>query len=220
MFRAMVRKELRETFGVVLIGLAFYFYYTVKAMRHDLVPLFPSWGDYQRTIPFVGSYYFSAFVFVSVGFTIALGFRQSVGESVHGTWKVLFHRPVARTQLIAVKLLVGVVVYLVCAAAATLAYAWWAATPGTHASPFEWSMTAPTWKAWIAMPLVYLGAFLSGIRPGRWIGTRLLPLAAASAVEGLVLLVPWWPIFGLVIIALSSAVLVSNILFVVRARDY
>lgn len=220
MFRAMVRKELRETLGVVLIGLAFYFYYTVKAMRHDLLPLFSPWSDYQREIPFVGSYYFSAFVFVSVGFTIALGFRQTVGESVHGTWKFLFHRPVARTQLIAVKLLVGVVVYLVCAAAATLAYAWWAATPGTHASPFEWSMTVQTWKVWIAMPLVYLGAFLSGIRPGRWMGARLLPLAAACAVTGLVLFLPWWPIFGLGIIALSSVVLVSNILFVARARDY
>ena len=122
--------------------------------------------------------------------------------------------------MIAAKLLVGVVVYLVCAAAATLAYAWWAATPGTHASPFEWSMTVQTWKVWIAMPLVYLGAFLSGIRPGRWVGTRLLPLAAAGAVTGLVLFLPWWPVCGLGMIALSSVVLVGNILFVARARDY
>ena len=27
-----------------------------------------------------------------------------------------------------------------------LRYAIWAATPGTHASPFEWSMTLPTWQ--------------------------------------------------------------------------
>ena len=87
MSRAMLRKELRETFGIVLIGLAFYFYFTVKAMRHDLLPLLSPWSNYDREIPFVGSYYLSAFAVVSVGFTIALGFRQTVGESLHGTWK-------------------------------------------------------------------------------------------------------------------------------------
>jgi hypothetical protein len=218
MFRAMVYKELRETTGIVLIGLAFYFYFTVKAMRHDL--LFSTSIDYLFEIPLIGGSYLSSFVWVSAGLTIALGFRQSLGEALRGTWKFLLHRPVGRTQLILVKLLVGVAVYLVCAAAAVLAYAWWAATPGTHASPFEWSMTEQLWKVWMAMPLVYLGAFLSGIRPGRWVGTRLLPVAAASAMAALVPFLRWWPVCGLGLIALSSVVLVSSIFFVVRTRDF
>ena len=118
------------------------------------------------------------------------------------------------------KLLVGVAVYLVCAAAAILVYAWWAATPGTHASPFEWSMTVPIWKVWITMPLLYLGAFLSGIRPARWVGTRLLPLAAAGT---LVLLLPRSALVaGLRTGAhvLFSVVLVGSIFFVVRTRDF
>ena len=41
-------------------------------------------------------------------------------------------------------------------------------------------MTIPVWLTWLAVGLVYLGAFLSGIRPAAWWGTRLMPLAGAS----------------------------------------
>jgi hypothetical protein len=216
----MIAKELRETAGIVAIGLAFYFYFTVKAMRHDLLPWFPSYGMDHFAIPFIGSDYLTNFAWVSAGLTIALGFRQSVGESVHSAWMFLLHRPVVWTRLIGVKLLVGVAVYLVCGAAAILAYAWWAATPGTHASPFAWSMTVPIWKVWITMPIVYLGAFLSGIRPARWTRTRLLPLAAAGTLAAFVPDLPWWPLCGLGLIVLLFVVLVGNILFTVRTRDF
>ena len=56
----------------------------------------------------------------------------------------------------------------------------WAATPGTHASPFEWSMTVPIWIGWFAMTILYLGAFHTVVRPGRWYRSRLLPLAASA----------------------------------------
>jgi hypothetical protein len=221
MLKAMIVKELRETAGIVAIGVAFYFYFTVKAMRHDLLEgFFSRYIDYLFAIPFIGGGYLSEFAWVSAGLTIALGFRQSLGESIYGTWMFLLHRPTGWASLISVKLLVGVAMYLVCAAAAILAYAWWAATPGTHASPFEWSMTVPTWKVWITMPVLYLGAFLSGIRPGRWIGTRLLPLATAGMLAVVVPELHWWPFCGLGLIVVSSIVLVDSIFFVVRTRDF
>jgi hypothetical protein len=220
MLKALLRKELRETAGINAIALAFYFHLTVKAMHHDLLPWFLSGNADYHGIPFVSGSYLSSFVWVSAGFAIALGFRQSLGESLRGTWTFLLHRPISRTRLIGVKLLAGAAVYLACAAAAVLAYAWWAATPGTHASPFEWSMTVPTWKVWITMPLLYLGAFASGIRPARWAGSRLLPLAATGVFAALIPELPCWPVFGLGSIALLSVVLVGNILFVVRMRDF
>jgi hypothetical protein len=219
MHRAMVYKELRETAGIVAIALAFYFHFAVKAMRYDLLPWFSFSSGYTE-IPFVGSSFLSALVWVSAGLTVALGFRQSTGESIHSTWLYLFHRPVDRTHLIVVKLFVGTAVYLACAAGATLAYTWWAATPGTHASPFEWSMTVQSWKIWLTMPIVYLGAFLSGLRPGRWVGTKLLPLAATGMLAALIPYLPWWPICGVGSIVLVAGVLVANILFVARTRDF
>jgi hypothetical protein len=221
MLRAIIVKELRETAGIVAIAVAFYFYFTVQAMRHDLLPWFSSGSySYWREIPFVSGGYLSSFVWVSAGLTIALGFRQSVGESIHRTWMFLLHRPISRTRLIGVKLLVGPAIYLVPSATAILAYAWWAATPGTHASPFEWSMTVPIWKVWITMPLLYLGAFTSGVRPARWVGSRLLPLAATGVLATLIPQLPNWPLFGLGSIVLFSLVLLGNIFFVVRTRDF
>jgi hypothetical protein len=85
----------------------------------------------------------------------------------------------------------------------------WAATPGTHASPFEWSMTMPVWGAWFGMLTIYLGAFLSGLRPGAWVGTRLAPLAAAAGVLA-VSTAMWW---------LSGALAVSVYIVVLITAD-
>ena len=227
--RAMFYKEVRETAAIVAIALAFYFYFDVKAMRHDLLPWLsgadtePMGYDYEQyffEIPFVGRGHMAEITWVSAGLCIALGLWQSLGESIFGTWLFLLHRPVARARLIGVKLLTGVGLYLVCAAAAIVAYACWAAAAGTHASPFEWSMTVPAWKVWITMPLVYLGAFLSGIRPARWVGTRLLPLAVAGFLAAVIPYLRGWPILGLGLIVLGSILLVRSILFVARTRNF
>ena len=203
------------------VAAAFFFFFTVKAMRHDLLPwLSFGYSDYYFTIPFVGGEFLLHFSCVSAAMVLALGLGQTVGESVHGTWMFLLHRPQSSTCLIGVKLLVGAVLYLVCAGAAILAYSWWAAAPGAHASPFAWSMTVPVWKVWITMPLLYLGAFLSGIRPARWFGTRLLPLAASGAVVLLLCDLRWWPLCGLGLTVLFAVVLVGSIFFVMRTRDF
>jgi hypothetical protein len=220
MLKTLAWKELRETAGIVAIALAFYLYFAVRAMRYDLLERFALGYLERDAIPFVGGSFVSTFTWVSVALTIALGLRQSIGESVHGTWMFLLHRPTVRTRLIGTKLLVGAVVYLVVGAAAILAYAGWAATPGHHASPFQWAMTVPVWKIWITMPIVYLAAFLSGIRPARWVGTRLLPLAAAGSMAAFIPGLRWWPVCGLGLIVLSSIVLVSSIFYLAQSRDF
>ena len=113
---------------------------------------------------------------------MALGLRQTVVESRRGTWLFLLHRPASLWRVLAAKLAVGGGLYLVCGAVAILSYAAWAAMPGKHASPFLWWMTARAWKAWGVIAIVYLAAFLAGIRPARWFGTRLLPLAAGGVL--------------------------------------
>ena len=55
-----------------------------------------------------------------------------------------------------------------------------AAAPRTHPGPFEWSMTESALRLWLILPLVYLGAFFSGLRPARWFGSRLLPLLSVA----------------------------------------
>ncbi len=120
------------------------------------------------------------------------------------------------------KLLVGTAAYLATSVVSIVVYGLWAATPGTHASPFEWAMTVPAWILWFGMAMLYLGAFLTGIRPGRWFGTRLWPLVAAGlatvATTAVFFLYQEW--LSLVLILIVEIGMISVIFFVARTRDY
>ena len=78
----------------------------------------------------------------------------------------------------------------------------------------------PAWRMAFLMPLLYLGAFLSGLRPARWFGSRLFPLVAVATL--LILLSElraWWGLaFPLGI--LLYVLLIANVCFVARERDY
>ena len=221
MFRAMAWKELREIRGIAISGVAAYCYLAAAAVNPRLLPL----GTWRGNMPpFVDDGFFGGwFVSISVVVAIALGLRQTLGESIAGTYPFLFHRPARRRWLVGMKLLVGMSAYLVCGPIAILAYGVWAATPGTHASPFEWSMTVPYWAIWLGMTLLYLGAFLTGLRPGRGYGSRLLPLAATSPVIFIVVasaLVGGHVLWPLLLVFIAGAWMIAMISLVARARDY
>ena len=136
----------------------------------------------------------------------------------------VLHRPANRRLIYGIKLLVGLAAYLACAVIPVLLYALWAATPRTHASPFEWSMTSNAWFGWISMATIYLGAFLSGIRPAAWIGTRLAPLAGAASILMLAAaMVQWFPaasqVGGLLLLFAADIGLAVSIVYVIESRN-
>jgi hypothetical protein len=219
MFRALAVKELRETRGIALLALAACGY--LAAMTID--PRFPMGrGWWQDAIPFVDDRFFGWCGWISAALATALGLRQTLGESIRGTWPFLLHRPASRRWLIGVKLLVGAVVYLVCAVVPIVVVSLWAARPGAHASPFRWWMTLPSWEMWLTVPVLYLGAFLTGIRPGRWVGSRLLPLVAAGLVAIFTVAQisseesSWWLLVPLV----ADALMIAGIFFIAHTRDF
>lgn len=216
MHRALAIKELRETGWIALVAL--WLYACVSPAKG--IRLFPLAGSMNDQIPFVSDGVFSFFVMVAILLAVALGFRQSVWESVMGTDKFLLHRPISRTRLVGTKLLTGCSLLLVCSALPILLYGWWAATPGNHASPFEWSMTFPFWQACAVMSMVYLASFLSGIRPGRWYGSRLLPLAGTGVVAMVLSVAPWLSNLEFLLIGVVDGLLVGVIMLVARTRDY
>ena len=217
MFQAMIIKELRECRSIALSALAAYglCVWWQTAMDES------SNGMASMTIPFLGSSIFtSMFVLISVALAIALGLRQTLGESSRGTFPLLLHRPATRRWLIAMKLLAGAGMCLACSAVPILVYAYWAATPGNHPSPFFWSMTASTWEIWLSMALVYLAAFLTGLRRARWWFSRLWPIAAMLMVAIYVVNAASWPTHGLMEISAAAALLIAAILVVAQTRDY
>lgn len=220
MFRVMAWKELREVGGIALVALAAQIYLAVATVHPNI---FPFIRRYSTGMPFINDDYIGWLSCICVVTAVALGARQTLGESIHGTYPFLFHRPAGRRWLIGIKLFVGMTVYLVCGAVSIVAYGVWAATPGTQPSPFMWSMTSVAWELWLGFMTLYLGTFLTGIRPGRWLGTRLFPLAAAGVLMFSPGALPSHDRMHWLQVCLLLAIdvwLIGVILYVARTRDY
>jgi hypothetical protein len=224
MVRALALKELRETAGIaILAALA---NMSIVAGMVGMQPFARVLRKQRGGVPFVETEFLQLLTFVAVALTLALGFRQAAWEANQGTYLYLLHRPVRRSAIFLTKLAVGIVLFMACTGVPILLYAWWAAMPRTHASPFEWAMTEPAWRFCLGMPLIYLGAFLSGLRPGRWYGTRLLPLACAGAFAAILLLFPTVSLIRLPAavfipaLIVMYALLTTAICYVAEKRDY
>ncbi len=217
--KTLALKELREVLGITAAALAGYLALVASLMGAKVFDWIPGMPRGTNEVPFTGSDFLTIFGLVSVLFALALGFRQSAVEAARGTFLFLLHRPLARERILLTKLAVGSGLLLVCASLPIVLYGAWAATPGHHPSPFDWSMTLLAWHIAFMTPLVYLGAFLSGLRPARWFGTRLFPLIAALVLL-VVLLGKPWPYLRPLLTLVLSGLMVSTICYVARTRDY
>jgi ABC-2 family transporter protein len=226
MVLAIVTKELRELRLFAALALAVYGVCLSKLTGHwhkllaELLGWIPGLGGGLPDVPFVEGAFSLIFSFVGFSLALALGFRQSWGELKQGTVPFLFVRPMFRQSIILTKLLSGAGLLLACTLLPILIYGVWASFPITHAGPFEWSMTAPVVRLWLVMPLIYLGAFASGIRPARWYGSRLFPLLAV-VLPAVVLqsrILPTWIVLPALL--LLTAVMISNIQLECATRDF
>lgn len=221
MLLALLKKEWRElalagSVACVAYGLLLFALTIAPGLDSESVP---------STVPFAGNENFAPlFGMITGALAVVAGFWQTVPELNQGSFLFLLHRPVSRAKLLLGKLLAGC--SLVCALGALmiLLYAAWAATPGTHASPFFWWMTDIGWLILMFAPTVYLASFLSGLRPGHWFGTRLMPLIAMApglAAGGAAVAAgpEYWAATAAALVALDL-VLVWLVLSVGRERSY
>jgi hypothetical protein len=226
MVMAIIRKELRETRAFAALAVALYFMYlskltgTLSPLLTSLFGLVPGMNAEVPDVPFVEGNFLIILFFIGVALAITLGFRQSAWEPSQGTALYLLHLPLARHAIFLTKLLTGIGILFVCTLLPILIYGSWAAMPRTHAGPFEWSMTAPAFHIWLLMPLAYLGAFASGIRPARWFGSRLLPLVSVALPGIYLYLLPYWWLIAFPLLILVAVILVSDILWVAQTRDF
>ena len=226
MVLAIVKKELRETGLFAVLAVAMYLIYLSRltgTWGRSLTSPFgwvPGLNVEVPDVPFVHGNFLSVLVYIGFVLAIALGFRQSAWEPSQGTALYLLHLPLARRTIYLTKLATGIGILLLCTLLPILIYGVWAASPRTHAGPFEWSMTGPAFQIWSILPLAYLGAFASGIRPARWIGSRLLPLLSVAIPAVYSYAIPHWWLFAFPVLVVVAATLVSGILWVVATRDF
>ena len=215
MIRALAIKELRESLGLIALA-------TVCAIGcvgpHMGIGVVPWRSTSSAWNPFVNGAHLADQGLILGIFALALGLKQTAWEVHQGTFRFLLHRPVRRRTVFIVKLLVGAAAVVAVNAFMIGLYGWWAATAGNHPSPFFWSMTIPSWYLGVSLLLVYLSAFLSGLRHARWIGTRLVPVAFGGAcVFSIAVPALWWyalliglPAGGALLIAIFYHVETSN----------
>ncbi len=217
MLKAMLWKEVRDLRGWFALAIVAQLFLAGVAMRLEFGPLRSGGG-----VPFVDEFVTYYFFVVALAFAAVAGLWQTLLESLRGTYAFLLHRPAPRSQLFGAKLLVGGLATLVVAGLPVLLYCLWAATPGTHPSPFFWQMSWWAWNLVAAMPIAYLGAFMSGLRPARWFGSLLFPLLGSLmfvALAQVLLATLAWPL-GVPLSLTIEAALVAVILYVAATRDY
>lgn len=221
MFRAMALKELREVRGVALIGLAILglLIYSCLGQWTEDASRRAGFGQTYDVAPFVSERFPPQFAFLCSMLAIALGLRQTLGESISGTYPFLFHRAATRRWLMGMKIFWGAATYVACGGAALLVYSLWAAVPGHHDSPFFWSMSLPCWGILLTLSVLYFGAFLSGLRPARWFGSRLFPVFAAIAVAVLAENGIWHGGLRMIFVVMADVLMIACILFVAKNRD-
>jgi hypothetical protein len=219
MIQALVAKELREVAVIALLALAAHLVCVVSMTGSEAFGWVPLGPGRLNEIPFVGDTFASCFWMISAAFCLVLGFYQTLPEDSRETYRLLLWRPTTREAIFAVKFLVGLAVFWSVSAIPILLLGAWAATPGNHPSPFEWSMTAPAWWVWLTAPIFYLGAFVSGLRPARWFGTRLTPLLASILLLVVVQGFAWSPV-GLLALGAVVFLFAGDVLWVARERDF
>jgi len=226
MWWAIVRKELREIAPIGLLAVAVHLVFVSGLMGIKLVTNLPFRGFFLNVpqgtqgIPFVHQDFAWGFTIVTIVFAIVLAFRQAAWEDIKGTYLFLFHRPMARTHIFLAKILTGIGFYVVCSFVPIVVYGWWAATPGNHPGPFEWSMTWGSIRILFTIVLLYLGILVTYILPARWLGTRILPLVAVGCLAMAIAPTPLlWPLSLSIIIILAS-LLITTICHIATNRDY
>ena len=208
MVRALVLKELRESAAVVAIAAAVALLQLATLTGFGLAP--GGSASPLESFPFVNDGLMSSLTLVGAGLAIALGLKQTAWEAGQNTYHFLLHRPASLRRIFGWKMAVGVGLTLLAPGVMILLYALWAATPGAHAAPFRWSMTLPAWSYWAALPVLYVGAFASGLRPARWYATRLAPLVVASVVVFLFVATPAWLLTAPLLLATLVGLLATS----------
>ena len=170
------------------------------------------------------------FGFLLAAIASALGMAMSLDDGLRGTWAFALFRPVSRRAYIGAKLLVGGAVTFTLSVLPVAVYSMWAATPGNVAAPFRWSLLQPAIEACGWSVVIFLGAFLSGIRPAKWWWSRLWPLVATVALGLWFWMTTMEPDFPMRIVPSSAGywglcvgtavVLLVSILAVVEERDF
>lgn len=111
-----------------------------------------------------------------------LGMLQIIPEQRRDLWAFLMHRPAHRSSLFWGKVAAGLLLYAVATLVPFLGVVFWTKRPGVLTGPFVWGLTLGGLGGILAGVPFYFAGLLTGLRPARWYGSRVIPIVAAGVV--------------------------------------
>ena len=198
--------------GILLLGMCM-----INAMGIDL--LNGQWGR-PGSIPFYTFEIYQMYAFVSVCLAGICGLWQVQSELQGGTWLYLWHRPVSRRKITSAKLASGMILVWVVTGIPLLLYALWAVMPQSVPAPFLWQNTAIYFKCWLGISVMYFAGYLTGMRSGSWLGTRLFPLIPAALLSLFVMMTIHYYWLSIMVIVLFNVICCLAIFRQIEMEDY
>jgi len=217
MIKSLVWKEFRELVPLSVAALAAQVFLLLGLMRFGaLVNSTASPRDAESIWPFM--------YMIAVLFAVAAGLWQSWKENLTNHYQFLLHRPLRRNTIFLSKLALGAAACLLTVGLPLVSFALWVDHWLALNHQETW-LSAPAWRAGASLLLLYLGGFLSVLRPGRWYGSRFLPLFAGILLFVLVVVVAqstssWMWIPMLVAGPFLELCFVGAILNIARTRTF
>lgn len=191
MFRVLFLKELREIWWIGLPVLFVMLYGVAVEVDFGRRPYGQGYGflrytdaDAHHAVPLIDSTFAKSILLWGGLFSGGLGLWQTFRETQSRTWHFLLYRPVNRLVILWSKVMAAAALFGVVVLVPALGVTLWAATPGAHAAPFRWSLTAPVWYAVGACPATYFAGLFAGLRHSHAIGCRWWPLIATVCAFG------------------------------------
>ncbi len=227
----VIWKELRATAWVVALGVVAFGWFLSEFGMTELTHRSPV----MNMFPLVHPEWLAWYGLVSASFAGGLGLVMSLNDGFRGTWAFALYRPISRRAYITAKLLAGTALTLLMVGLPALICLIGGSIPGMSPMPFDWSYSQPVVEGLGWAIVIFLGGFLSGIRPASWWWSRLWPLAAT-----VILGMWWWMLASMTdgtrsgfpdqltptsvqywgLCVLVAAMLVTSILHVVDERDF
>ncbi|MFC1757562.1 hypothetical protein ACFL2H_02180 [Planctomycetota bacterium] len=218
MWRALAIKELRDVSLIVAASMFAFLVWAASVVGAQL----PWLGVRQNVmIPFLTGEVVGPLTIIATATAIGIGLRQSTCVLDDSSSQFLLHRPLERWRLIAFKLFIGSGIVCSLSVVTVALLCSWAAFPGNNPAPFEIWMTVPAWIAIACVTVVYQAAFLSGLRPANWFGTRLFPTIGILPVAfGIGVLSHWYLVPGILAVIAMNWILWIAIRNLADSRDY
>jgi hypothetical protein len=194
--KTMIWKELRENVRWALLAGFVLLMAEIYALTMERSALGGSWAS----VTLCGDTFLMVSAFGCSAVGAVLGALQILPELRRDQWASLLHRPVPREQILAGKMVAGLVLYAAAVCIPLVVSVIFVIWPGAFPAPFVPGLTIPALSDLLLGLIFYVGALLIGLHPGRWIGTRGAMVLAAIGIL-LIHLNDGWP-FVLPVIAL------------------